>query len=425
MRYSIGSHTKTYNQTYDKWTLIITCTLIIIGLIAVYSSTSVVSPDIIEKYQKKGIYISQFDYVKKQLFTVMFGIIALFIAFKIPINYIKRLSPFILLISFILLLLVFTPLGITAGGARRWLRLWPSNFQPSELVKLSMVIFMAWYVSRSGYDKDKFFSFVIPISIMGIFQIVFLKQPDFGAAMSLGIITILMLFLSGTRIKYLFILMAVATPAVVWLVKSEPYRWKRFTAFLDPWKDPLGSGFQLIQSFIALGSGGLKGVGLGEGRQKLYFLPEVHTDFIFSSIGEEVGFIGAMVVVFLFIFLFVRGIIISNRAINPFSYYLSFGITIMIAVQAIINFAVVTGMVPTKGLPLPFISYGGSSLIVNMIAIGLLLNISSEKKSDVSANNINTHLDFKKPLQYNHPKVKYTTKWLSSYRYKKYKNQYF
>ncbi len=425
MRYPVGSHTKAYNQTYDKWTVIITGALIIIGLVSVYSSTSVVSPDVIEKYQKKGIYISQFDYVKKQFFTVLFGIIALLSAFKIPLKHIKRLSPIMLLISFILLLMVFTSLGTTAGGARRWLRLWPSNFQPSELVKLSMVIFMAWYVSRSGYDRDKIFSFVIPISIMGIFQIIFLKQPDFGAAMSLGIITILMLFLSGTRIRYLSILIAMAIPAVIWLIKSEPYRWKRFTAFLDPWKDPLGSGFQLIQSFIALGSGGLTGVGLGEGRQKLYFLPEVHTDFIFSLIGEETGFIGATVVVFLFVFLFVRGVIISNRAINPFSYYLGFGISIMIAVQAIINFSVVTGMVPTKGLPLPFISYGGSSLIVNMIAIGLLLNISTERKSEVSDNNINTNFDLEKPVQYNLSKVRYTgytNKWRGSYRYRKYKN---
>ena len=365
------------NQGYDKYLLVIVFLLIAIGIYAVYSSTSVVSPDVIEKYQKKGIIISQFAYVKKQLFTVFLGIFGMIAAYKVPLHRLKKMAIPMLIISFVLLLLVFTPLGISAGGARRWLRLWPSNFQPSELVKLSMVLFMAWYLSRGSYDKDKLLCFVVPIGIMGVFQAVFLKQPDFGAAMSLGIITVLMLFLSGTRLCYLFALIMTGMPAVVWLIKSEPYRWKRFTAFLDPWKDYQGSGFQLVQSFIALGSGGLKGVGLGEGKQKLSFLPEVHTDFIYSLIGEEVGFIGAVFVIFLFIGLFARGIIIAKKTNNQFLYYLSFGISIMIATQAIINFAVVTGMVPTKGLPLPFISYGGSSLIVNMTAIGLLLNVSS------------------------------------------------
>ncbi len=366
------------NPGYDKYLLVVVFLLISIGIYAVYSSTSVISPDVVEKYQKKGISISQFAYLKKQLFTVFLGIFGMIAAYKLPLSRLKKMAIPMLVISFALLLLVFTSLGISAGGARRWLRLWPSNFQPSELVKLSMVLFMAWYLSRRSFDKDKFLCFVVPIGIMGIFQVVFLKQPDFGAAMSLGIITILMLFLSGTRLRYLFAFVMTSIPAVIWLIKSEPYRWKRFTAFLDPWKDYQGSGFQLVQSFIALGSGGLKGVGPGEGKQKLFFLPEVHTDFIYSLIGEEVGFIGAVFVVFLFIALFVRGVIIARNVNNQFLYYLSFGISIMIATQAVINFAVVTGMVPTKGLPLPFISYGGSSLIVNMIAIGLLLNVSSK-----------------------------------------------
>lgn len=372
-----GRHTN-FEQGYDKYILVIVFLLIAIGILAVYSSTSVVSPDVLERYQKKGIVISQFAYLKKQLFTVFLGIFGMLLAYKAPLHWLKKMAIPILVVSFALLLLVFTPLGISAGGAKRWLRLWPSNFQPSELVKLSMVLFMAWYLSRSSYDKDRLLYFVVPICIMGVFQAVFLKQPDFGATMSLGIITVLMLFLSGARLRYLFALIMTGMPAVVWLIKSEPYRWKRFTAFLDPWKDYQGSGFQLVQSFIALGSGGLKGVGIGEGKQKLSFLPEVHTDFIYSLIGEEAGFIGALFVVLLFFCLFVRGVIIANKTTNQFSYYLSFGISIMIATQAIINFAVVTGMVPTKGLPLPFISYGGSSLIVNMIAAGLLLNVSAK-----------------------------------------------
>jgi len=271
--------------------------------------------------------------------------------------------------------MVFTKLGVTAGGASRWIRIWPSTFQPSELVKLSMVIFLSWYMSLPSYRKDKFLSFVIPVGIMGMFQVIFLKQPDFGAVMSLGILTIAMLFLSGIRLRYILSLGIVAIPVIFKLI-SEPYRWKRVAAFLDPWKDAQGSGFQLVQSFIALGSGGINGVGLGEGKQKLSFLPEVHTDFIFSLIGEELGFIGVVFVVFLFFVMFIKGIGIAQKTSDTFAHYLAFGISIMIAVQAVINFAVVTGMVPTKGLPLPFISYGGSSLLVSMTAIGLLLNVS-------------------------------------------------
>ncbi len=362
-------------QQYDRWILFIMLLLILVGLMAVYSSTSVISPDMIEKYRKKGLAISQFGFLKKQLFTVLLGIIAMFIAYRTPLKYLKKAAIPLLVVSFICLVMVFTPFGISGGGARRWIRIWPSAFQPSELVKLSMVVFLSWYISSAGYSRDRFLSFIIPVGIMGVFQVVFLKQPDFGAVMSLGLLTMAMLFLSGIRLRYLFSLGILAIPVIIKLI-SEPYRWKRVAAFLDPWKDAQGSGFQLIQSFIALGSGGLKGVGLGEGKQKLSFLPEVHTDFIFSLIGEELGLMGALFVVFLFFILFVRGIAVARKTQDTFAYFLAFGISTMIAIQAVINFAVVTGMVPTKGLPLPFISYGGSSLLVSMTAIGLLLNVS-------------------------------------------------
>jgi len=234
------------------------------------------------------------------------------------------------------------------------------------------------------YSKEKFTSFLVPILIMAAFQAVFLKQPDFGAAMSLGLLTISMLFLSGIKLRYIFSMGILVLPVVIKLI-SEPYRWKRVAAFLDPWKDPQGSGFQLVQSFIALGSGGLTGVGLGEGKQKLFFLPEVHTDFIFSMIGEELGFIGAALVAFLFFIFFLKGISIARKTSDPFHYYLAYGLSIMIAIQAIFNFAVVTGMLPTKGLPLPFISYGGSSLITNMMAVGLLLNVSRNHRQGTEA----------------------------------------
>jgi cell division protein FtsW len=243
-----------------------------------------------------------------------------------------------------------------------------------------MVIFLAKYMSMPEYRTDSFKSFLKPVGIMIVFQAAILKQPDFGAAMSLAFLTFTMLFLSGIRLRYLASLGILAVPVIIKLA-MQPYRLKRITCFLDPWKDSQGCGFQLVQSFIAMGSGGLTGVGLGSSKQKLSYLPESHTDFIFSIIGEEFGFIGVMVIIVLFLFLFIKGMSVANRAKDSFVYYLAVGLSLMISLQALINFAVATGMVPTKGLPLPFVSYGGSSLLVNMIAIGMLLNISKGEET--------------------------------------------
>ncbi len=359
----------------DKWLIFIVSMLIIVGLLSVYSSTSVISPDVIEKNQVKGKNLSPFSFLKKQLFTVAIGSLALLIFYKLKPQYVEKLTFPMLIISLICILLVFTSLGVSAGGARRWIKAWPSVFQPSELVKLSMVLFIAWYMSSKYFDKNRIKTFIAPISVMALFQIIFIRQPDFGAVMSLGILTMTMLFIGGLKLRYIAAIAVLALPFIVKLA-LEPYRLKRITTFLDPWKDPLGSGFQLVQSFIALGSGGISGVGLGEGRQKLSYLPEIHTDFIFSLIGEELGFVGASIVVVLFMLLFIKGILIARKTQHEFYRHLAYGITFMFTFQALINFAVVTGMAPTKGLPLPFISYGGSSLLVNMIAVGLLLNIS-------------------------------------------------
>jgi cell division protein FtsW len=297
------------------------------------------------------------------------------------------------------LILVFIPgIGVTAGGATRWIRLWPSTFQPSELVKLSMVIFLAYYLSKPGYRTDSFTAFVKPIGIMMLFQIVILKQPDFGAAMSLAFLTLAMLFISGTRLRYLASLGVFAIPVIVMLA-LKPYRLQRITCFLDPWKEPQGCGFQLIQSFIALGSGGMTGVGIGSSKQKLAYLPESHTDFIFSIIGEEFGLIGVLGIVVLFLIIFVKGITVANRAKESFVYYLATGLTLMISLQALINFAVAIGLVPTKGLPLPFISYGGSSLLINMAAVGMLLAIS--RGDDLSRANSNRELPLRRKIRRN------------------------
>ncbi|RMD57318.1 MAG: hypothetical protein D6828_03935 [Nitrospirae bacterium] len=211
-------------------------------------------------------------------------------------------------------------------------------------------------------------------------------QPDFGAAMSLAIIAVSILYIGGIRSTYLFRIFLVSLPLIILLIVNFPYRFKRVTAFIDPWKDPYGNGYQLIQSFTAFGNGGLTGVGLGESMQKLYFLPESHTDFIFSIIGEEFGLIGSLFVLSLFIWLIIKGWKIAINTKNPFGYYLSMGITIMIGFQSLINFCVTTGLMPTKGLPLPFISYGGSSLLINMISIGILINIANSQHVSKSSN---------------------------------------
>ena len=356
--------------TYDKALLLIMLLLLAFGALMIYSSTAVITPLLAKKK------ITEFYYFKRHLFTMGLGSFALLAAYRMKPAFLKKISVPLLVFSFVLLLLVFLPyIGVTAGGARRWIRLWPTTFQPSELVKLAMVIFLAKYMAAADYNTERISSFVKPMLVMALFQVVFLKQPDFGATMSLGLLTFGMLYISGMRLRYLASVLVLVIPVIYKLV-MEPYRLRRITSFLDPWKDPQGSGFQLIQSFISIGSGGISGLGLGESKQKLSFLPASHTDFIFCLVGEELGLIGAGLVIALFLMLFLRGVTVANRSRDSFNYYLAYGLTMMLSLQALINFAVVTGLVPTKGLPLPFMSYGGSALLVNMAVIGLLLRIS-------------------------------------------------
>ncbi len=383
-------------RTYDRWMLLATLTLVFLGVLMVYSSTSVITPTLAKKH------VSEFLYLKKHLFTVFLSFMAMWVAFVFDKETLKRLPVPVLVISLILLMLVFVPgLGVEAGGARRWLRLWPSTFQPSELVKLAMVMYLAWFLSSEGFKKavagsrarrmagergvdPQFMYFLMPVSVMLVFQMIFMLQPDFGAAISLGMLTVGILFISGVKIRYMLSLLVLGLPAVVMLL-MKPYRLQRVITFLDPWQYRHDSGFQLVQSFIAFGSGGLTGKGLGKSRQKLDFLPEVHTDFIYSMVGEELGLIVAIGVLLLFSLIFVRGLMISGKwKEGSFEYYMAYGLSLMIAMQALVNVAVVTGLLPTKGLPLPFISYGGSSMLVNMTAVGLLLNYSRSAQRNES-----------------------------------------
>jgi cell division protein FtsW len=350
--------------------LIITLALMCFGALMIYSSTSVVTPSSAKSNA------TEFYFFRKHLLTMAIGLAVMLLAYWIRPAALKRIAVPLLAVSFVLLALVFVPgIGVSAGGAKRWIMLWPSTFQPSELAKLAMVVFLARFMSMQGYRTDRFVYFAVPVAVMAAFQAVFIRQPDFGATMSLGVLTLCMLFLSGTRLRYIFYLLVLCTPLVVKLA-MEPYRLKRITSFMNPWNDAKDGGFQLVQSFLAFGSGGLTGLGLGNSRQKLDFLPEVHTDFIFSIVGEELGFIVAAVVVVMFAVLFLLGIRIAQSMNDRFSFYLAFGLSMMLALQALVNFGVVTGLLPTKGLPLPFLSYGGSSLLINMAAVGILLNLS-------------------------------------------------
>ena len=340
-----------------------------IGTLMVYSSTALMS------MRSNG---SGFYYLGKHIFTLCVGTVVMAALSKTDYQKFRPLVYVMLTLSLISLVLVFMPgIGVSANGARRWLRLWPTTFQPSELVKVVMVIFLADYMDNNIHRMREFrYGIMIPVGVMLVFQAIIILQPDFGAVMSLGILTVGLLILGGARLSHIGGLLLLSLPAVYVLIMSSPYRAKRFTCFLDPWKEPFGCGFQLVQSFIAFGNGNIFGLGLGDSRQKLYFLPEAHTDFIFSLIGEELGLAGALLVLGVFVWLFIKGIRVSKRTNDPFSYFLTLGLTMMIGVQALINFAVSTGLMPTKGLPLPFISYGGSALLINMASVGILVNIS-------------------------------------------------
>jgi cell division protein FtsW len=251
--------------------------------------------------------------------------------------------------------------------------------QPSEFAKLAIIIFLAYSMARKQ-EKIRYFSigFLPHIVVAGIFILLIEKEPDFGTALALAGITFLMLFVGGTRLTHIFLVALPAIPLVVYVILKNKMRLERVTTFIDPWKYAQDSGYQLVHSLYAIGSGGFWGLGIGKSREKLFYLPDSHTDFIFSILAEELGFLGILTVMSLFAILVSRGIIISLRARDIFGSYLAMGLTALIGLQAAINMAVVSGLMPTKGLSLPFLSYGGSSLLVNMIAVGILLNISSQ-----------------------------------------------
>ena len=346
---------------------IITLILIAIGVVMIYSTSAIYAD---EKFGNSAFFL------KRHLWFLLSGFIIMLGAMSVNLDELQKRAKILMLLSIFLLLAVLIPdVGTSIGGARRWFRLGSFSFQPSEFVKFSLIIYLASFFSRKGYKiKDLFSGYIPVLSVVFVACLLVLLQPDLGTAVSIFSIGVLIIFIAGGQIKHLTATALLGIPFLYYAIFSVPYRRQRMLIFLDPWHDRKGAGFQIVQSFLALGSGGLFGVGLGQSKQKLFYLPESHTDFIFSIIGEELGFLGGVSVVLLFAALFWLGMRAFFKTHRPFNKILIFGITSMIGFEALVNIGVSVGAFPTKGLPLPFISYGGSSLIFHMAAIGLMLN---------------------------------------------------
>jgi cell division protein FtsW len=355
----------------DPVLLLVTLILIIVGTAMIYSSSSIIA---LEKF-KDGQY-----FLKKQLVFVFLGLISMMIMTKVPYTYLKKLAYPGILLSLLLLSMLFIPsLGMRRGGATRWLNLGGFSFQVTEMVKIMMVIFLAHLLTRKAFQITNFTKGVlIPLAVTSVVILLIILEPDFGTSAIIATILLLMLCIAGAQMKHLLFLIAAFIPIGISLILYKGYRLTRLTAFLDPWKDADNTGFQIIQSLISFGSGGTFGVGIGDGMQKLFYLPEPHTDFILSIIAEESGFIGVTIVIIMFALFAYRGFMIALKAPDLFGTLLAAGLTMVISMEAFINIAGVMGLIPLKGLVLPFLSYGGTAFIMSMTAVGILLNISTQ-----------------------------------------------
>ena len=362
-------------------------TFLVIGIIMIYSTSSAKVTD--STHTMNTAFL-------RHIMWVSIAIIGMLIMMRIDYHYLQKYSTAIFIIALAGLVVVLIPeIGTVTYGARRWVRFGSYfGYQPSEFAKLAMIIFMSGYIAKNQEKMSTFArGFVVPIVLIGVVSLLILKEPDFGTAMFISMISFVLIMVGGTRIIYVMFTMIASIPHIYQILHNIPtYRHNRLLAFLDPWKDPMGIGYQIIQSWIALGSGGIAGLGMGESRQKLFFLPMSDNDFVFSIIGEEFGFIGTTSIVVMFALLTWQGIRVCKTTSDPFGFFLSLGITISLGLQAAINIAVVTGSIPTKGLPLPFISTGGSSILLSMLAIGILLNIAKQSgNTDVSADNVESN----------------------------------
>jgi len=355
--------------------LVVALILMAIGMLMVYSASAIYAQD---------LYKDSYYFLKKEMVFMAAGLLLMFSVKSINYHIYYKLTYPLLLVTVLLLLVTFIPgIGHKAGGAQRWIGIAGITVQPSELAKLAVIIFMAYTMAKKKEKMKNFkIGFLPAIGVIGLIAGLVLLQKDLGTTFVICLVAFFMFFIGGTRLSYLAAGIVAAIPALYFLIFAVDYRRKRILAFLNPWEHQMDEGFQIIQSYVAFNSGGLTGTGLGQGKQKLFYLPAAHTDFIFSVIGEELGLIGVFCILGLFIFFLFRGTKIAMKAPDLFGSYLAIGITAMITSQALINFAVVMGLLPTKGLPLPFISHGGTSLLVVSILVGILLNISSQGSKD-------------------------------------------
>lgn len=354
---------------FDIWLLAAAIILSSFGALMVYSTSSILAMD------KFG---DQSYYLKREIVYLMAGFVLMAASMHFNHERLRFFSSLILIIAFAGLIAVFFFSPIR--GAHRWIKFSSFQFQPSELARLAIVLYFAHSLSKRQEKLNRFLSGIGPyLAIIALFVILILAEPDFGGSLSIALLGMVVLFTAGVRLRYLLAASAAGLPIALYLLASEEYRWRRLIAFINPWAYSKDYAFQLVQSFLAFGNGGLFGVGLGMSHQKLFYLPDAHTDFIFSVIAEEWGWAGVIAVIAVFALFVTRGLIIAFFSPDRYSCYLATGITAMIALPAVINMAVVTGLLPTKGLVLPFLSYGGSSLLINLTASGILLNISAKR----------------------------------------------
>lgn len=359
------------SKKYDKLLLLAVIAIIIFGIIMIYSASSIWAE---YKYQ------DPFKFVKAQSAFFLLGLLCIFIISKLDINILYKKANLILLICFILLVLVLIPgIGSIRNGSRSWFGIGSLGIQPSEFAKLGLIIYVAKYLANNRKIIKDVKKGVLPILlVIGVFFILIMLEPDFGTAMVIVLTLVVMIFISGVKLSFFIKVGLLGLLGIVGLIIVAPYRMERIVSFLNPWVDPLGSGYQIIQSLYAIGPGGLLGQGFLNSHQKQFYLPEPQTDFIFSIISEEFGFLGILIVTSFIAFIFYRIIKIALKENNLFKKYLAFGLGFGIIIQSLLNIAVVIGLIPVTGVTLPFLSYGGSSLLISMISIGIILNISKK-----------------------------------------------
>ena len=349
--------------------------LLFIGIVMVYSSSSYYA-----LYQK-DVYNSEFYFIKEIIWSTV-GIVGMFLTMSLDYHLYKKWTPWLVLITLGFLVIVLFA-GANINGAIRWIRLGPLSFQPSELAKYVVVLYLALLIDKRKGKIRKFKEGTIfYLAIAGVFALLILLQKNLSITAIVMMVAFIMILVGGAKLSHLFSLVPVGLAAGIALIFTQSYRLDRLTSFLNPWADPSGDSYQLIQSLYALGSGGIFGVGLGNSRQKALFMPEPHNDFIFAIIGEELGLIGCVAIIVIFMFIVIKGATIAIKARDNYGFLLGIGIISVIAIQAIINIAVVSGSMPVTGVPMPFISYGGTSLVFNLGAVGILLNISRQSKEE-------------------------------------------